>query len=178
LYNFSLAPTVLPLSATMKIRFRRDAFGGIGAFTIAEAVISVVIVAIGAAGLMGAINYSFFGMRMARENLRATQIMLERTEAIRLWRWDKIAPADQTNVPPTFDEYYDPTVPTNSPSAGAHYVGRVSISDFSPYSGTTPSYATNMRELKITLQWQTGKVTRYRTNITYIAEDGIQNYVY
>jgi type II secretory pathway pseudopilin PulG len=159
----------------MKIRFRKDALGGIGAFTIAEAVISVVIVAVGAAGLMGAINYSFFGMRMARENLRATQIMLERTEAIRLWRWDKISPVGQTNVPPTFDEYYDPTVPTNSPSAGAHYFGTVSIGAF---PDTSPSYATNMRELKITLQWQTGKIMRYRTNTTYVAEDGIQNYVY
>jgi len=40
------------------------------------------------------------------------------------------------------------------------------------------SYAADLRQLKLTVQWQTGRISHSRTNITNIAKDGIQNYVY
>jgi prepilin-type N-terminal cleavage/methylation domain-containing protein len=140
------------------------------AFTLVEVVISTVIISIVAAALMGCFNFAFFIMRMARENQRATQIMLERTEALRLWNWDKMS---STYVPTTFSEYYDPTA-TNG-SQGTVYSGSVSIDSF-PYSSV--SYATNMLQITVIVQWQTGDITRSRTNVTFVAKDGLQNYVY
>jgi prepilin-type N-terminal cleavage/methylation domain-containing protein len=142
------------------------------AFTLVEVVISVAILGIAAAGLMGCLNYAFFVMKMARENLRATQIMLERAEAIRLWRWDRMI-SGPANVPPTFTENYDPTPGTEHP--GVTYSGTVSID---PFPDNTVGYAASMKQITITLQWKTGNVTRNRTNVTYVAKDGIQNYVY
>ena len=153
----------------VKIHFHNAAKRS-GAFTLVEVIMSTLIIAVGAAALMGCFNYAFFMMKLARENQRATQIGLERAEAIRLWRWDKM---NSTYVPSTFTEYYDPTA-TNG-NTGTMYSGTVSITPF-PYSSV--SYATNMCQVAITVTWNTGTITRSRTNVTFVAKDGIQNYVY
>jgi type II secretory pathway pseudopilin PulG len=146
----------------------------LAAFTLTEVVISAAILTISAAGLLGGVRYAFFAMKMARENQRATQIVLERAEAIRCFKWDWITSG---KVPSTFTEYYDPTV-TNNPnsgySAGTLYSGTVKIDTF-PF---TPSYSTNIRQLTVTVTWNTGSLSRSRTNVTFISYNGVQNYVY
>lgn len=139
------------------------------AFTIAEVLMSIAIIGVVAAGLMGCFTFSLFAIRMARENQRATQIILERAEAIRCFNWDSL-----TNVPTTpVSDYYNPA--TQSPPI---YTVQTSLGAFSPATGGTPSYAANMQQLTIVVTWQTFNITRCRTNVTYIAKDGIQNYVY
>jgi prepilin-type N-terminal cleavage/methylation domain-containing protein len=140
------------------------------AFTIVEVVISIAIIGIVAAGLMGCFTFSLFAIRMARENQRATQIILERAEAIRCFNWDSLS-----NVPTAaVTDYYNPA--TQSPPI---YTVTTSLSPFAPSGGgPLPSYAANMQQLTITVSWKTGNISRCRTNITYIAKDGIQNYVY
>jgi type II secretory pathway pseudopilin PulG len=139
------------------------------AFTIVEVLVSVCIIGISAAGLMASFRFALFSIQMARENQRATQITLERAEAIRCFNWDRILAGD---VPTEKPDYYNPA--TQSPPV---YTVRTTISDFSPSDGS-PSYAGNMKTLTIIVSWQTGHVSRSRTNITYIAKDGIQNYVF
>ena len=130
---------------------------------------SIAIIGVVAAGLMGCFTFSLFAIRMARENQRATQIILERAEAIRCFNWDSLS-----NVPTTaVTDYYNPA--TQSPPL---YTVTTSLSAFSPSTGIIPSYATNMQQLTIIVSWKTGNISRCRTNMTYIAKDGIQNYVY
>lgn len=155
----------------MKIQFEKSAARHAKAFTLAEVVVSMVVITISAAGLMGCFSISFFVMQMARENQRATQIMLEKAEAIRLCNWDQVNTSGF--IPATFTDYYDPTATNNS--KGAVYSGTCSVSAF---PDSTASYATNMRSLTITIRWNTKLVARARTNITYIAKDGVQNYVF
>src|SRR3974390_764767 len=57
--------------------------------TLVESVVALVILSVAAAGILGSINYGMFMMRLARENARATQVMLERLESIRLYDWDE-----------------------------------------------------------------------------------------
>ena len=140
------------------------------AFTLSEVVMSILIINIGAAGLMGCFKYAYFVTGLARENQRATQVMLERTEAIRLCSWDQVC--SNGFIPPTFTDYFDPSAPSGS--KGVTYNGTVQITSF-PY---TTSYSDNMRQLILTVDWKSGTIERRRTNITYIAKDGIQNYVY
>lgn len=138
------------------------------AFTIVEVLMSIAIIGVVAAGLMGCFTFSLFAIRMARENQRATQIILERAEAIRCFNWDSL-----TNVPTTpVTDYYNPA--TQSPPV---YTVQTALGPFAP-SGTLPSYAANMQQLTIVVTWHTFNINRCRTNITYIAKDGIQNYVY
>jgi len=132
--------------------------------------ICVFIINIGAAALMGCFKYAFFITGVTQQNQRATQVMLERAEAIRLCSWDQVR--SNGFIPPTFTEYYDPTA--QGGSKGVLYSGTVTVAPF-PYSTT---YKDNMRKLTLTLKWQSGTVAHNRTNVTYIAKDGIQNYVY
>jgi hypothetical protein len=154
----------------MRLQFRKSATTGTSAYTLAEILICVLIINIGAAGLMGCFKYAFFVTRLFRENQRATQVMLERAEAIRLCSWDQVR--SNGFIPPAFTDYFDPTA-TNG-SSGVVYSGTVAIAAF-PYN---TSYKDNMRQLTLTVQWTSDTIQRRRTNVTYIAKDGIQNYVY
>jgi len=154
----------------MKIHLCKSGVKRIQAATLAEILVCVLIINIGAAGLMGCFKYAFFITGITQQNQRATQVMLERAEAIRLCSWDQVR--SNGFIPTTFSEYYDPSAQNGS--KGVLYNGTVTLAAF-PYSTT---YKDNMRKLTMTLQWQSGNINHVRTNITYIAKNGIQNYVY
>ena len=136
----------------MRLKLRKSAGTGALAFTLAEILVSVLIVNIGAVALMGCFKYSIFATSLFRENQRATQVMLERAEAIRLCSWDQVR--SNGFIPPTFTDYFDPTA-TNG-GLGVVYNGTVAIAAF-PYN---TSYKDNMRQLTLTLQWTSDSIQR------------------
>lgn len=142
--------------------------------TLVEVIVAVVVIAIAAAGIIGSINYGMFVTQLARENARATQIMLEKVESIRLYNWTQVT--NSGFVPATFVDVYDPQAPTNY--QGAIYNGTMTVA--SPtFGGSTPSYSGNMRQFTVTLSWTTnGRITHNRSLTTYVSKDGLQNYVY
>ena len=140
--------------------------------TFVDVLMATAIIAVMCLGLVGSLTYGFFVMQMARENQRATQIMLEKVETIRLYRWDQVVYSNGF-VPPTFTEVYDPQAPTNQ--QGVIYFGAVEIGNF---TNNGVSYATNRRQVTVSLNWRTRGIPRARSLVTYIAQDGIQNYVY
>jgi len=155
----------------MKIRCNKKS---IYAMALAEVVMATAIVAILGGGVVSSINYGLFVMRIARENQRATQVMVERLESIRLYNWDQVTSG--SFIPTNFTENYDPSAPTNG--QGVRYFGTLRV-QIPVFSGVTPSYANNMRQFTVTLQWtNASRVPHLRTLTTYVAKDGIQNYVY
>ena len=139
--------------------------------TIVEIVISTCILSIMAAGIIGCFTYGFYIMELARENQRATQIILEKFETVRLYNWDQVLTPGF--IPSTFEDIYDPQA--GAGSEGVAYHGTVTVTNV-PF---TTSYSGDMRELVISLTWtSTRNLTRSRTMSTFVAKDGIQNYVY
>jgi hypothetical protein len=67
---------------------------------------------------------------------------------------------------------YDPQAASNA--QGVIYYGTVVKSGVN----FTNSYSANMVQLTLGLTWRTRNITRSRSLTTYIAKDGIQNYVY
>lgn len=109
-----------------------------------------------------------------RQELRATQILTQKSEALRLCSWSAL-----TNCPVSFTELYDPNSPNGS--VGIRYVGTISTND----PGVIPnsmSYRSNMCLATISLYWTnfngTRKVIHGRTSQTLIARYGIQNYIW
>ena len=139
------------------------------ASTLTEVVAAVAILAIAGAGLMGAMANGFFSVQMTRENQRATQILIERTEMARLYNWDQVT--NSGFIITNFVAAYDPQA---AQGGGLYYTGTVALTSF-PYSA---NYATNMREMTVTLNWNTKGINRTRSLSTLMARDGIQNYVY
>lgn len=138
--------------------------------TLVELVTSVAVLGVMAAGIFGSFRYGFFSLELLRENQRATQVILEKVETIRLYNWDQV----NLNgfIPATFTEVYDPQATTCG--QGVTYSGTVVVTNCS----LTSSYATNIKQLTVTLSWSTRNIPHTRTLTTYIAKDGLQNYVY
>ena len=113
--------------AAMKINLTQaaDARRARLAFTLFEVCISVAILAVMLVSLYGGMSSSFSLIQSSRENLRATQIMLERVEGLRLFNWNQLVYSNM--IPTTFTAYYFPLA-AQGESKGCTYVGTVEIS--------------------------------------------------
>src|SRR5258707_11267987 len=76
------------------------------AFTISEVVVAVAVLTIISLGFYTALSSGFGILQASRENLRATQVMMQKLEGIRLCTWSQL-----TNF--TFSEPYNPLASTN-----------------------------------------------------------------
>ena len=141
------------------------------AFTLVEVVVCTAIIGIVTLAIYSGMSAGVATIRMARENLRATQILLEKTESLRLYTWEQI----NANgfVPKTFVVPYDTTV-TNT-NSGVLYYGKITFQKFPPGQA---SYADDLLRVKVEVSWKTGNLPRSREIHTYVAKSGIQNYMY
>jgi type II secretory pathway pseudopilin PulG len=142
---------------------------GARASTMTEVIIAVAIVAIAGAGLMSTLGYGFALTKTLRENQRATQILLEKLETLRLYNWEQVN--SNGFLSPTFTSVYDPQ---DSARPGISYYGKVTVGGFPGSYG----YHTNMRKVTITLNWTNSQRPQSRSLITAVAKDGLQNYVW
>lgn len=150
------------------------------AYTIVEVIIAVLILAIMLVSLYAGFSAGFAVIQLSRENLRATQIMVQKMEAVRLLNWSQILNTN-TYVQSAFTAYYNPSG-TNDGTAGTVYNGRVST-DVPP--GVPAAYRNNMRAITVTLFWTnyprkpyTNIIVRTRQMQTFVARYGMQNYIY
>ena len=143
------------------------------AFTLAEVLVAVAIMAVSFVSLYLGISFAFSVTSLERENLRATQVMLQRMEGIRLFTWDQLT--DTTLNPTNFQERYFPGSGTIPPS-GLFFTGRVDVADIT--LDPAASYSSNMKKVTVTVEWTSGKVPRSRSASTYVAKNGIQNYIF
>ena len=152
----------------MRIRGCRKPDSGV---TLVDVIMAVALLGVMASGVFGSFRYGFFTLQLARENQRATQILLEKVETLRLYSWDQVNATNfiPANLPP---EYYDPQAATGA--RGTVYNGTVTLAN----CPLTSSYAANLRQVTVTMNWTTRNIPHTRSITTYIAKDGIQNYVY
>jgi prepilin-type N-terminal cleavage/methylation domain-containing protein len=140
------------------------------AFTLVEILVATAVLGVMFLSLYVGVSAGFGVIQVARENLRATQILQEKMETIRLYTWDQIT---TTNfVPNGFTEYFysDGTNVDKSLT----YKGTVSISP----SGLTESYSNDVKKVNIKVTWASGKITRSREMKTFVSTHGLQFYIY
>jgi Tfp pilus assembly protein PilE len=147
------------------------------AYTLAEVMISVLIVGTLTLSLYAGFSQGFSVIQTSRENLRATQILVQRMETIRLYTWSQVLNTT-TYLKPTFTECYDPLGRTNN-SVGALYQGIITCQ---VPMDLPPAYRTNMQTITVQLFWtnySNGEpVVHTRQMQTRVARNGMQNYVY
>lgn len=139
------------------------------AFSLVEVTVGLGIVGTCVAALFSGFTTGFFTIRMARENLRATQILLQKTETLRLLSWDQLTGTN--TIPTTFAERYDPNAATDN---GITYSGTISVTN----CPVTSSYSNDMKMVVVTVNWKTGNMDRNRAYTTYVSRYGLQNYIY
>jgi uncharacterized protein (TIGR02598 family) len=141
-----------------------------GAFSLVEVCFAMALAGMMMTTLYAGLAYGFSVMRLARENTRATQILIERMETIRLYTWEQINTTGF--IPASFQVYYNPM--GGSTNRGTVYTGTVQIA--AAPIGT--SYAGDMKKVSFTLNWKTGNLNRTRSISTYVSHYGLQNYIY
>lgn len=138
-------------------------------FTLVEVMIGIAILAFGIVSLFELLTAGFAIVRLNRDSLRATQIMLNRIEGLRLYNWDQLTSG--TWIPTTFTETYSGLSGTNQ---GTDFSGEMIIGDEVPDS----SYKAMMRSVIVRVTWTSGQLQHTREMRTYVSQYGLQNYVF
>ena len=139
----------------------------IAAFTLMEGLFGVAVMGIVFVALYTGMASGFQTLGTSQEDLRATQIMVDKFEGLRLYTWDQITRPGF--IPDAFVARYAP----NSKNPGLAYTGTINIS---PVAGQP--YAVELRAVSITLSWTTLGRPRTQTLTSYIARYGLQNYIF
>ena len=151
----------------MNVNLKAKPAAGRRAFSLAEVMFATVIIAVVFVSLYVAISQGFGVVQVARENLRATQIMQEQVEILRILNWDQIT----TNPPPwNFTASFYPAGLTNQ--QGLVYCGSVNLTN-APVSS---AYTGDVRLAVISISWTNGHVPRQREMRTLVSHYGLHNY--
>ena len=144
-----------------------------GAFTLVEVLMGLSIMGVMFVSLYSGISYGYALTNNTRQDERATQILAERMEIVRLLSWDQITNTSGY-LPQAFaDTYYANNV-TNTPSGPVIYSGTVTVT--LPATGET--YSNDLRQIQIAVTWTTGALTHRRQMSTVVSPYGLQKYMY
>jgi len=169
------------------------------AFTLVEVMMSAMIAAVVFAGLFYALNQGTTMIQQERENLRATQIINGRLEAIRLCAWGYTSGSNsvatqlfnQTIVPTNFVDYFYPATLGGFATNSMTYQGTITVeTNIAFFSATTngtataaspPNYSNLLARVTVAVSWSEvhyGITNLFsRTNRTFVSFYGLQNYL-
>lgn len=142
-------------------------------FTLVEAMVATFAAAIMMLALYACFAGGYSMIKVSREDLRATQIALERMEAIRVSPYAFLM--DATKFPTTNTVYFD-EAGKSSGKGGVPYTVTFKAEALSAPKPKTQFY-TNMMEVTVTVSWKSGNLQRSRSMQAYAAQRGIQGYV-
>ena len=134
-----------------------------------ELIVATAIVGVTFLSLYTGLSSGFGLVRLARENLRGTQILQEKMETLRLYTWDQINTPGF--IPTNFvDDFYASTNGVN----GLVYTGSVSI----VAAPVSEVYSNDLKQVTINIRWKSAGVLRNREMVSFVARNGLQTYIY
>jgi type II secretory pathway pseudopilin PulG len=139
--------------------------------TLVEVMVGLGILTMMTLSLYAGFAYAFAEIRLTQENARATQILAEKMEVVRVLNWDQVANL-KGYIPSTFTAPFYANNPTNPPPNSFNYTGQVLVTN----APVTESYAGDLRMIQIDVSWPSGGVTRHRKMVTFVSQYGIQKY--
>ena len=155
--------------SNMRIDFQGSRQSAIGSgFTLVEVMVGVLCMAVLFAALYLGLGQGFAIIQTARENLRATQVIQEQMETIRLYAWEQLT---NGTVPASFTAGYDAA---DTLKTGRVYSGTIQV-DLTPMG---ESYSNHHRLVTAGLSWTNGTSQRQKQMTTLISRSGLHNYYY
>jgi hypothetical protein len=137
-----------------------------------EAVVGMLVFGICCIALYTALASGFSIMRSSREDLQATQLMLDKMEAMRLYRWDQLA-----MLPPRFAFEYATGREMGGSSGkalrGIIYTGQVILTN----APLAANYGTQMKQITVKVNWDSGGIQQQREISTMVAQNGLYRFV-
>lgn len=166
---FALGRIVLPPDCG---RPGRAADAPLAAFTLIEVLLGAAVTAIMLVSLYAGFTFGFQQTHLAQLNERATQILEEKMELVRLLNWSQLTTPGF--VPTSFQESYDASNPTNAASGSFIYSGTVLITN----APVTETYSNDLRMVQVQVSWLDNGKTHTRKMTTFVSQYGMQNYIY
>jgi hypothetical protein len=157
----------------MKLPATRKAARSQGATTFIEVLVGTALMGIMFASFYSALSAGFSMVRVTRENLRATQIALNRMEGLRLYNWNQLVHSNM--IPTSFTENYFPL--GASGNTGITFHGTMTISNACLNPPTTYDSGM-MRHVTVRVTWTSSGVEREAQMSTYVSQYGMQNYLF
>jgi len=140
-------------------------------FTVAEAVVGALLIGLSWISLGAAIGMSLSLAQGNREDLRATQILVQKMEQFRLYNWAQVH--DANYVPTEFQESFDP-----AHNKGPQYLGTVNVAPNPP--NMPANYQGKMVSVTVSVTWTSyngGKaIPHSRSMQTYVAQYGMNTF--
>jgi hypothetical protein len=137
--------------------------------------VSVAILAIMVVTVFSGFTLGWAVIRSSREDLRATQILTQKIESIRLLTWTELA-----TCPGSFIERYNPSGQSTN-GAGTSYTGTITIGPATNIPNSV-SYHNDVKLVTVTVSWTSYggnvPVTNSRQMQTLCALNGMQNYLW
>lgn len=144
------------------------------AFTLVEVLIGTAVVAIMMAVLFVGLAQGYTNLNTSRQNLRATQILTQKAEAVRLCLWTNI-----NNLPATFVDYYNGGSGSNGPAT--EYYGTISVGAATNIPSSV-SYYSQIKLITISVTWTNylydRPISHTRQMQTLCAYNGLVNYIF
>jgi prepilin-type N-terminal cleavage/methylation domain-containing protein len=139
-------------------------------FSLIESMIGMAIFGICFVALLSGMGTTASTVECVRENVRASQILTEKLDTLRLYPFSQVRP-DYIQTSFSSTQY-----PTNDTARfpGIIYTGRVTIAE-PPIS---ESYRTKMKLVTVEVSWTDHGRTRRSQMSTLVGEYGMQSYIY
>lgn len=142
------------------------------AFTLVEVMFASGIFAIACLAGYAGVLQGFQLVQSTRESLRATQILQDNMEILRLYTWDQLNTPGF--VPLNFTNSFNPAGAASG-NGGVNYYGTVTVAP----APLTESYASNMKLFTFQLNWtDNNHLTHQRQVSTLVSFYGVHNYLY
>ncbi len=137
------------------------------AFSLVETAIGFAITGILMVSLFAGFSSGFAIIKSSRENARATQVLLEKMEQLRLTTFD-----DLTNMPTTFTAPFYTTGTNSTDSGGFNYTGAVSVASLA--GGV--DYNGNLKQITVAVNWSVDSLSHSRSISSYVSRNGLYTY--
>ena len=144
--------------------------------TLMEVLVAIAVLGIMMVIFFAGITGGYAIINTFRQDLRATQILTQKTEAVRLCTWSQVR-----SLPTSFTDYYYSLGTTNS-AANTTYAGTISVTAPSPVIPSSAGYYSRVKLVTIGVTWTNNfgnhLVVHSRQMQTVVAYYGLVNYIY
>ena len=141
------------------------------AYTLPEVMMGILIISILFVTLYAGFTQGFGVVQSSRENLRATQILQQCPELIRLHTWGQLP--NGTTIPNPFVTNWTFYPLGGTGNQGVTYTGTLSVM---PWAESVDEYAGDVRKVRFSLTWKTGTIQHTRQVDTLVSRYGLHKY--
>ena len=162
-------------------------------FTLVEVVMGLALIGVCVGGVASGIMFGLKRAKNAQEELRATQIIAEKFEALRLYTWDQLKYAADFDDPEDAADAFDPDDPHSTGDEPTDFVtpstftvpftvGATNTGDL-VYSGAfdasmaavSETYSNDLIQVTVSLTWPRHGATQSCSATTFFSRYGLQN---